>query len=244
MAVALSRRLSRHFDRRANVRHSSPLLSRLLPLVGLLSVALFPAQTAQAIPSIEPGTVDTAAISVAAEPGSSYPWEGQSGGTNTGNGNKLTTIPIVGWTARGGLPVSLSLFHNSQGGGNSELGAKWTNSYDIYLVTDPSTGTASVQWGDALGYPFALDVSTGGLFRSHGNPRQPCCDLGHERQSNLLCADHEERHHLSVQRRNGKPLELRVHHGPQQQHHHDFPQQRRLRDRRHRSLGPRLDVHL
>ncbi len=61
----------------------------------------------------------------------------------------------MGWAARGGMPVSLSLFHNSQGSGASELGAKWTHSYDIYLVTDPSTGTASVQWGDALGYPLA-----------------------------------------------------------------------------------------
>ena len=48
---------------------------------------------------------------------------GTVGGTNTGNGNKLTTLPIVGWTARGGLPVNFTIYHNSQGNHNSELGA-------------------------------------------------------------------------------------------------------------------------
>ena len=55
--------------------------------------------------------------------GSTYPWEGDvkdsfSGGvatTNTGNGNRLTPLPILGWTARGGLPVNFTIYHNSQG---------------------------------------------------------------------------------------------------------------------------------
>src|SRR5690348_9719047 len=32
----------------------------------------------------------------AVQPGSTYPWEGSSGDVNTGNGNKLTSIPLVG----------------------------------------------------------------------------------------------------------------------------------------------------
>jgi hypothetical protein len=64
--------------------------------------------------------------------GSTYPWEGNIAGTNTGNGNKLTSVPLVGWTAKGGLPVQLTLYHNSQGTHNSELGHKWTYSYDLY----------------------------------------------------------------------------------------------------------------
>src|SRR4051812_18617952 len=41
---------------------------------------------------------------VSSAPGSTYEWEGSMGGTNTGNGNKLTFLPLVGWTQQGGLP--------------------------------------------------------------------------------------------------------------------------------------------
>src|SRR5947208_3176980 len=41
--------------------------------------------------------------------GSTFPWEGNLGGLNTFIGNKLTSIPIVGWTARGGMPVQFTL---------------------------------------------------------------------------------------------------------------------------------------
>src|SRR5262245_50863857 len=74
------------------------------------------------------------AISYSAGSGTPFPWEGSIGTTNSGNGNKLTSIPIVSWTQRGGLPVNLSLVHNSQSGHNSELGQKWTHSFDIYMV--------------------------------------------------------------------------------------------------------------
>ena len=52
--------------------------------------------------------------SLTAASGPTYGWEGSYGGTNTGNGNKLTGIPIVGWTQRGGLPITLALNHNYQ----------------------------------------------------------------------------------------------------------------------------------
>lgn len=93
----------------------------------------------------DPGGVDETAVALPFEPGSTYPWQNSTqSGTNMGNGNKLTTIPLVGWSGKGGLPVSLSLFHNSQGQGVSELGPKWTHSFDIYLVLDPATDRATV----------------------------------------------------------------------------------------------------
>ncbi|MES2461996.1 MAG: RHS repeat-associated core domain-containing protein [Armatimonadota bacterium] len=165
MVVAVSRR---HKDGHADARPSC--LRRLLPLSVFLSLFLLPSPIAYAVDGGGgPGGIDELQFSLTEEPGSAYPWEGQSGtGTNTGNGNKMTTLPIVGWTARGGLPVSLSLFHNSQGEGTSEMGAKWSHSYDIYLVTDPVTGTASIHWGDGLAYPFAFDGVSGDYFAPTG----------------------------------------------------------------------------
>ena len=99
--------------------------------------------------------------SVSPEAGSAYPWEASVAGVNTGNGNKLTQVPLVGWTARGGMPVSFSLAHNSQSAHNSELGQKWTHSFDLFLVpSDPSADfvTVAVHWGDDLAYVFSQNV--------------------------------------------------------------------------------------
>ena len=94
--------------------------------------------------------------------GQTYPWEGNAGGANTGNGNKLTELPLVSWKARGGrLGVAFSLIHNSEGNHNSELGPKWTHSYDIYLDTATS-GQVSVHWGDDTSYPFVQNL--GGTY--------------------------------------------------------------------------------
>ena len=97
-------------------------------------------------------------LSLAEDSGASYPWEGSVGGANTGNGNKTTDLPIVGWKARGGLSVSLSLVHNSESNHDSELGHKWTHSYDIFLVPDSSTGNLTVHWGNDLAYPFTKNI--------------------------------------------------------------------------------------
>jgi hypothetical protein len=105
---------------------------RVLLTVSLSFLSCLTAQPAGAeLPVDSPGGLDAMAPAVAANPGSTYPWEGMVGGTNTGNGNKLTTIPVVGWGARGGLPVSLALVHNSKETGVSELGPKWIHSYNI-----------------------------------------------------------------------------------------------------------------
>ena len=55
-------------------------------------------------------------LAVEAEPGSSFPWEGSASGVNTGNGNKLTALPLFGWTVRGGVALGVTLYHNSQTG--------------------------------------------------------------------------------------------------------------------------------
>ena len=57
------------------------------------------------------------------------------------------------------MPVSFSIAHNSQGNHNSELGYKWTHSFDIYLVIDAGTGNASVHWGNDLSYQFTKNVN-------------------------------------------------------------------------------------
>ena len=99
------------------------------------------------------------AVSVDSAPGDSYPWEGSVGGTNTGNGNKQTSIPIVGWTQKGGLPVALSLTHNSQSNRNAELGNKWTHSYDIYLMS--SAGGGGTTGGTTGGQPNGFAPQSG-----------------------------------------------------------------------------------
>jgi YD repeat-containing protein len=103
------------------------------------------------------------ALSVAPDAGLAYNWEGSHGGTNTGNGNKLTTIPIVGWTAKGGLPVSMALYHNSQGSHNSELGHKWSHSFDVYLTPEANMSTGRtdmvVNWGNQLATKYTKEAN-------------------------------------------------------------------------------------
>ena len=132
-------------------------------VLGVGLAAFSPPAWAGSGPSNTPGGLQTVQIACDPDAGGTYPWEAStSSGTNTGNGNKMTTLGITGWSAKGGLPVSLSLFHNSQGTStSSELGPKWTHSYDIYLIVDPQTGVATIHWGDALAYPFEIDAFSG-----------------------------------------------------------------------------------
>src|SRR5207253_1087526 len=91
------------------------------------------------------------------EGGPALPWQGQAGDVKTTNGNKVTTIPIVAWTAKGGLPVSLSVFHNSVVTFNTELGQHWSHSYRIRLDLD-SSSNARVRWGNELYYNFTRNM--------------------------------------------------------------------------------------
>ena len=81
-----------------------------------------------------------AAISV----GNAMSWEGTYGDVKTTSGNKLTSVPIVGWTARGGMPVQFILYHNSGSSDNTEVGYKWSHSYRIRLMMDDFRSTRGI----------------------------------------------------------------------------------------------------
>jgi len=100
-------------------------------------------------------------LAVAPEPGSSLPWEGSFGSVNSGNGNKLTSLHLFSWKARGGMPVDFTLYHNSQTNYNDELGAGWSWTYDLYINVDPVTGTATVHYGNGLSIPYTV---SGGVY--------------------------------------------------------------------------------
>jgi hypothetical protein len=53
----------------------------------------------------------------ASSPGIPSRWLGSIAGAmiNTGTGNKMTSIPLFGWQARGGMGVGFTLYHNSFG---------------------------------------------------------------------------------------------------------------------------------
>lgn len=107
-------------------------------------------------------------LSASALAGETYHWEASVpvapiGSVNTANGNLLSSIPIVSWTARGGMPVNLTLYHNSEGNHNDELGQHWTHSYDIYLYVygDEAGHNAedvNLHWGTDLSYDFTLNI--------------------------------------------------------------------------------------
>ncbi|GAB4465758.1 MAG: hypothetical protein OHK0029_36650 [Armatimonadaceae bacterium] len=142
--------------------------SKSLFYVALLiaTASVFSASKVSWAQATGPGAIMETTVALEEAPGATFPWEGNAasgaGSLNTGNGNKLTTIPLVGWTGRGGLPVSLKLYHNSQAEGVSELGERWTHSYDIYLVHNPTTNDVTVQWGDSLSYVFAYHSGSSG----------------------------------------------------------------------------------
>ena len=101
-------------------------------------------------------------ISVSPAPGPSYPWEGSAatggGSINTGNGDLLTNLQLVGWKSRG-LGIDFTLYHNSETNYNAELGAGWTWTYDIYI--NPTTGASPVvHWGDGLCIPYSTSGSS------------------------------------------------------------------------------------
>ena len=83
---------------------------------------------------------------------------GGSGTTNSINGNKVTNVPLVGWTAKGGLPMGLTLYHNSEGTYNGEFGQKWTFSWAIYLTENANTGDITVHHGDDLPHTFVKNM--------------------------------------------------------------------------------------
>ncbi len=99
---------------------------------------------------------------VAVAPGSALPWEGSApaaGGTlNTGNGDLLTSLHLLGWKSRG-MDIDFTLYQNSETNYSCELGAGWTWSYDIY-VNPISGGAPTVHWGNGLCIPYTISGSS------------------------------------------------------------------------------------
>lgn len=120
------------------------------------------AMSKEAESGLEASTEESASgmhtLIIAAEPGSSLPWEGGFGdGVNSGNGNKLTSLNLFSWRTRGGMAVDFTLYHNSQTNYNDELGYGWTWTYDVYI--NETLGVATVHWGDGTCIPFTLGLS-------------------------------------------------------------------------------------
>jgi RHS repeat-associated protein len=91
--------------------------------------------------------------------GASYDWQATVGGANTASGNHATDLPLVGWTARGGLPVSFVLHHYSKSPDNGVLGYKWRHSYQITLAVDTMNSTVTVTWGDGRAIRYSQNVN-------------------------------------------------------------------------------------
>jgi YD repeat-containing protein len=84
---------------------------------------------------------------------------GAEGSINSGNGNKLTALPLFAYKVRGGMTLDFTLYHNSETAYNDELGYGWTWSYDIYV--NDAGSTATVHWGNGLSIPYTL---SGGVY--------------------------------------------------------------------------------
>ena len=87
-----------------------------------------------------------------------FSWQGTVAGVNTGNGNKTTALPIVGWTMRGGMAVSCALYHNSQGASYGGCGNKWTPSYFSFISGGSSAPV--LHWDNGLTYAYTLNNGT------------------------------------------------------------------------------------
>lgn len=101
--------------------------------------------------------------------GTAKPWVGSVSGINLATGNKLTTVPIIGWTARGGMPVAFTLYHNNFANPDAteaDLAAKWSFSYNAF-ITNPSTNPI-ITWDDGSVEAFTLN-SNGSYTAQTGN---------------------------------------------------------------------------
>ena len=107
------------------------------------------------------GTGTGSSGNVGATPGPTVPWVGSVGDVSTGTGNKLTVIPVVGWTALGGLKVQFSLFHASQSSRTTGyFNPKWSISYQDSSVAEWNNGSGNVtpNWDDQSAYTFSRNV--------------------------------------------------------------------------------------
>ncbi|MBL8048177.1 MAG: RHS repeat protein [Chthonomonas sp.] len=73
--------------------------------------------------------------------GGGYPGESIVGGWNSQNGNKLTEVNVVSWSARGNTGIDLTLFHNSSSSDLGLFGESWTSTYETIILT---SGTSRI----------------------------------------------------------------------------------------------------
>ena len=59
---------------------------------------------------------------------------GAPGLVNTQTGNRLTTLPVVGWKGGGGFAFGLTLFHNAQDNVDLGWGQNWRSTFDMRLI--------------------------------------------------------------------------------------------------------------
>ena len=122
--------------------------------------ASLPSQEQSSIPTLAVSSLEMPFLTLAhGQTFSAYAGQGQpaqatlpsSGGgsvmgkVNTFNGTKLTTVPLIHWTTRGGMPVDATLYHSSNTSDDDELGQHWSWTYNIYVK--PSISSAAVHWG-------------------------------------------------------------------------------------------------
>ena len=106
--------------------------------------------------------------------GSPLPWEssfpagGSSGASaimNSNTGNRLTYVPLFSMETKGGLPLSLGLYHNSLTDFVGNWGSKWSSDFDARLRREnPHSGLAAgdlitVRLGDGRLMPYRYDTS-------------------------------------------------------------------------------------
>lgn len=114
---------------------------------GLLFCACF----ATCVPAAAQGGKPYITEEMARSAGPGHPWQGGPSGVNLYSLAKQTSIPLIGWRNRGGLPMGLVLYHNSQAvGSNLALGKKWQHSHDTHLRVWMQLGIrrAALVWGN------------------------------------------------------------------------------------------------
>lgn len=73
--------------------------------------------------------------------------------TNTNTGNKLSSLPIAGWSSIGTTGVSFTLYHSSIGSFQRDLGIGWGHSYDVKI--DHTQGSSAIlRLPDGLLVPY------------------------------------------------------------------------------------------
>ena len=90
--------------------------------------------------------------------GQAKSWESQLGEVNSNTGNRMMSIPIVGWSGRGGTTFSLGVIYNSKANLTTSAGYGWRFSYEAKVTqTSDEVGDisgATVTWGDGTTHSY------------------------------------------------------------------------------------------